>query len=273
MRISIDDFGTGYSSLAYLRRFPIDKLKIDIAFIRDITHNPDAAAIALAIIRMAHSLNLQVVAEGVETQEQLAYLHQHRCDQVQGYCFSRPLPLPDLERLLAARAKLDVPAGAGDASVSRLLLVDDDLDHLQRMQALFEEDGYRVMAAHSADEGFALLALTPAQVILCDRYMPGMDGIEFLGRVKSLYPDTLRIVLSATQDLESIIHAINEGAVFRFYGKPCEPAELRRHVADAFRHYWRRHEHTEPAMAGPSTAFRELMTEGRPLDGSRGPAL
>ena len=262
VRISIDDFGTGYSSLAYLRRFPIDKLKIDIAFIRDITHNPDAAAIALAIIRMAHSLNLQVVAEGVETQEQLAYLHLHRCDQVQGYCFSRPLPLPDLERLLAGQARLAVPAGIGDASVSRLLLVDDDPEQLQRLQAVFEEDGYRVMTAQSAKEGFAVLALNPIHVILCDRYMPSMDGIEFLGRVKSLYPDTLRIVLSATLDLETIINAINEGAVFRFYAKPWEPVELRRHVADAFRHYWRLHERTQPAIAGPSHAFRVQMTEG-----------
>lgn len=100
VQISIDDFGTGYSSLAYLRRFPIDKLKIDIAFIRDITTDPDDAAITLAIITMAHSLKLQVVAEGVETQAQLAYLQQHHCDQMQGYYFSRPLPLPEIEQML-----------------------------------------------------------------------------------------------------------------------------------------------------------------------------
>ena len=262
VRISIDDFGTGYSSLAYLRRFPIDKLKIDIAFIRDITHNPDAAAIALTIIRMAHSLNLQVVAEGVETQEQLAYLHQHRCDQVQGYCFSKPLPLPELESLLGGQARLSVPADASDAHTSRLLLVDDDADLLDQLAPLFEEDGYKVLCARSAEEGFALLALHPVQVILCDRYMPGMDGIEFLGRVSAMHPDTLRIVLSATLDLDTIIDAINRGEVFRFYAKPCDQTELRRHVADAFRHYWKRQERHLPSLAGPSNAFRERMTEG-----------
>ena len=100
VKISIDDFGTGYSSLAYLRRFPIDKLKIDIAFIRDITTNPDDAAIALAIIGLAHTLKMEVIAEGVETAEQLAYLRLHGCDQIQGYFFSRPLALAALERLL-----------------------------------------------------------------------------------------------------------------------------------------------------------------------------
>ncbi|MDB5825359.1 MAG: hypothetical protein JWR21_4063 [Herminiimonas sp.] len=100
VQISIDDFGTGYSSLAYLRRFPISKLKIDIAFVCNITTNADDAAIALTIIRMAHTLKLEVIAEGVETAEQLAYLRHHRCDQVQGFYFSRPLPVAAVETLL-----------------------------------------------------------------------------------------------------------------------------------------------------------------------------
>ncbi|WP_350601144.1 EAL domain-containing protein [Pseudomonas sp. 65/3-MNA-CIBAN-0223] len=100
VKVSIDDFGTGYSSLAYLRRFPIDKLKIDIAFIREVTSNPQDAAIARTIIELAHSLDLQVIAEGVETPEQLAFLTENGCDQVQGYLFSRPLPVPELEVFL-----------------------------------------------------------------------------------------------------------------------------------------------------------------------------
>ncbi|MGY2409899.1 EAL domain-containing response regulator [Pseudomonas pergaminensis] len=103
VKISIDDFGTGYSSLAYLRRFPIDTLKIDIAFIREVTSNPQDAAITRTIIELAHSLNLRVVAEGVETQAQLAFLKEAGCDQIQGYLFSRPLPVDTLERLLLER--------------------------------------------------------------------------------------------------------------------------------------------------------------------------
>jgi EAL domain-containing protein (putative c-di-GMP-specific phosphodiesterase class I) len=112
VQVSIDDFGTGYSSLAYLCRFPIDKLKIDIAFIRDITTAPDAAAIALTIIRMAHGLKLNVIAEGVETAEQLAYLRRHGCDQVQGYYFSPPMPVAELERMLHAGTRSPIADGA-----------------------------------------------------------------------------------------------------------------------------------------------------------------
>jgi EAL domain-containing protein (putative c-di-GMP-specific phosphodiesterase class I) len=102
VEISIDDFGTGYSSLAYLRRFPIDKLKIDIGFIRDVTTSSDAAAIVLAILRMAQTLKLETIAEGVETAGQVEFLRDHGCDLIQGYYFSRPLPGSQLAQLVMA---------------------------------------------------------------------------------------------------------------------------------------------------------------------------
>ncbi|MDB5840062.1 MAG: hypothetical protein JWQ23_2014 [Herminiimonas sp.] len=100
VNISIDDFGTGYSSLSYLRRFPIDVLKIDQSFVNDLADDADAAAIVIAIISLAHSLRLQVIAEGVETAEQLTFLRTHGCDQVQGYYFSRPIASDAFERML-----------------------------------------------------------------------------------------------------------------------------------------------------------------------------
>ena len=98
--ISIDDFGTGYSSLNYLKRFPIDSVKIDRSFIRDIPGNSDDVAITRAIIAMAHSLRLKVIAEGVETGEQLRFLRDHECDEMQGRYFSKPLPGNEFSRLL-----------------------------------------------------------------------------------------------------------------------------------------------------------------------------
>jgi diguanylate cyclase (GGDEF)-like protein/PAS domain S-box-containing protein len=101
--ISVDDFGTGYSSLSYLKRFPINALKIDRSFVKDIPDDQDDAAITAAIIAMAHQLNLEVVAEGIETEEQLGFLRQHGCEVGQGYLISRPVPGKELAELLPAR--------------------------------------------------------------------------------------------------------------------------------------------------------------------------
>ena len=102
LQLSIDDFGTGYSSLSYLKRFPINKLKVDQSFVRNMTTDPNDASITKSVILLGQSLNLSVIAEGVETAEQLALLKQFGCDEVQGYFFSKPVPQNELERLLHA---------------------------------------------------------------------------------------------------------------------------------------------------------------------------
>jgi diguanylate cyclase (GGDEF)-like protein len=106
--VSVDDFGTGYSSMSYLRRFPIDKLKIDRVFINEIVSRPEDASIVRAIVSLAHSLRLKVVAEGVETPAQLDFLKTTGCDEYQGYHFSRPLPAAEFERLIRSHADEDL---------------------------------------------------------------------------------------------------------------------------------------------------------------------
>ena len=106
LEVSIDDFGTGYSSLYYLKTLPIDVLKIDQSFIRDITTDPDDATITTAIINLAHNIGLKVIAEGVETEEQLVYLREKICDEAQGYYFGRPLPANEFTRLLEREVSL-----------------------------------------------------------------------------------------------------------------------------------------------------------------------
>ncbi|MDP1679106.1 MAG: EAL domain-containing protein [Candidatus Nitrotoga sp.] len=106
LKLSVDDFGTGYSSLSYLKRFPIDKFKIDQSFVHDLTTDTDDAVIVSTIISMAHSLKLKVIAEGVETAEQLAFLKQQGCDEIQGYYFSQPVSAEQFTKLLSSGSGL-----------------------------------------------------------------------------------------------------------------------------------------------------------------------
>ncbi|HTB67296.1 MAG TPA: EAL domain-containing protein [Steroidobacteraceae bacterium] len=120
IQVALDDFGTGYSSLSYLRRFPIDSLKIDRAFVQQIAGGPDAAAIVTAVISMAQSLKLRVVAEGVETLQELQFLQARQCDEVQGYYFSRPLPAEQFAGLLSTGISPDLlNALHGDPALRR----------------------------------------------------------------------------------------------------------------------------------------------------------
>jgi diguanylate cyclase (GGDEF)-like protein/PAS domain S-box-containing protein len=236
IRLALDDFGTGYSSLAYLKRFPFDSVKIDRAFITDITLSPDDAAIATAVIDMAHRLSLNVVAEGVEQEGQLGYLRQHGCDEIQGYFFSPPVPAAEFAAMLRDAKRLaPQPAHAVEERV--VLVVDDDLNILADLRKMLRQEEYRVLTATSAREGLDLLAVYPVQVIVSDQRMPGMNGIEFLGVAKELYPDTLRILLSGYTDLQSLTEAVNRGAIYKVLSKPLDEPQLREHVREAFRRF------------------------------------
>ena len=236
VRLAIDDFGTGYSSLAYLKRFPIDYLKIDQSFVKEVIYDPDAAAICTAIIDLAHNLKLKVIAEGVETEAQMSYLHRKKCDEIQGYYFSRPVPAEDFGRLLADGVTLRIPEKSAEPP-KKILIVDDEPGILASMRRLLRRDGYEILTANSAKDGFDILAQQEVQIILSDQRMPEMSGTEFLSRARELYPETIRIVLSGYTDLESISDAINRGAIYKFLTKPWDDDLLRENIREAFRHH------------------------------------
>jgi EAL domain-containing protein (putative c-di-GMP-specific phosphodiesterase class I) len=108
IQIAIDDFGTGYSSLSSLKHFPLDKLKIDQSFVRELVTDSYDAAIITALVALGHGLNLEVIAEGVETEEQLAFLHSIKCDAMQGYLLSRPLPAQEATNLFINKTTMGV---------------------------------------------------------------------------------------------------------------------------------------------------------------------
>ncbi|WBS04628.1 EAL domain-containing protein [Pseudoduganella sp. SL102] len=231
--ISLDDFGTGYSSLGYLSRFRLDKLKIDQTFVKNITTDPRSAAIARATTALAHGLNLVVVAEGVETEGQLAFLRDMGCDKIQGYLFSRPLPVDELSVLLLEQRMLATVALPPPAART-LLLVDDEPGVLHALERAFRREGYRVLLGSSGRQALELLASNDVQVVLSDQRMPHMDGTELLARVRELHPHTVRMILSGYADVASIQQAIDRGAIHKFLGKPWDDTELRAAVREAF---------------------------------------
>ena len=235
VRLSIDDFGTGYSSLAYLQQLEVHELKVDMAFVRDMTTNSGNASIVKAVIALGHSLNLEVIAEGVETPGQARHLRSLQCDLIQGYLLSRPLPAEAMTDFLSSFQPTPIPLD--NEALSTLLLVDDETSVVASLKRVLRRENYRILTASSGEEALSLLAQHPVGVILADQRMPGMGGTELLARVRSMHPKTIRMVLSGYTELNSLTEAINRGEISRFLTKPWRDEEVLEAVRDAFRRY------------------------------------
>jgi diguanylate cyclase (GGDEF)-like protein len=233
VRIALDDFGTGYSSLNHLRRLPVDHVKIDESFVRDIVTAPDDAAACNAIILLAHSLHFGVIAEGVETEEQMNYLRRRHCDAMQGFLFSRAVPPDALAALLSSGRKL--PLADHGEPPRTLLLLDNEPNVVRALNRALRQDGYKILAATNCADALKLLANNPVQVVLSGQDMPERSGVDLMQTVKDLHPGTVRIILSGYANLEPVIDAINRGVIYRFFPKPWNDDELRACIHDAFR--------------------------------------
>jgi EAL domain-containing protein (putative c-di-GMP-specific phosphodiesterase class I)/FixJ family two-component response regulator len=269
VRLSIDDFGTGYSCLSYLKRLPIDTLKVDRSFVQDITTDPNDASITRAIIGMAHSLKMTVVAEGVETDAQLATLVAEHCETVQGYFLSKPLPGERATAFLASGWRIPSALLGRPAKERTLLLVDDEDSIVSALKRLLRREDYRILSANSGAQGLELLAKNDVDVVLSDQRMPEMTGEEFLRRTKELYPSTVRIVLSGYADMQSITRAINQGAIYKFMSKPWDEKTLKEGIQEAFRRKERidvRQRHLQDIAAANDTLHKDKQSLALLLD-------
>jgi diguanylate cyclase (GGDEF)-like protein len=233
VRLSIDHFGTGHTGRASLARFPVDALKIDVAVARDIVTHPSAALLALSIIRLAHSLKIDVIAVGVETTEQLAYLARQHCDQMQGYLFSPPLPANGVAAMLQREIRFP-PDSASAAPRDTVLLYSSEPDQLHPLSTLLVNDGIQVLCAQSPDNGLRLLALHDVDVLVYDQ-PSGNEAEDFLDLVRDVHPQTLRMILARGNEMTAVTHAISRGALHRYYPEPWDFRAIRRDVRDALR--------------------------------------
>jgi diguanylate cyclase (GGDEF)-like protein/PAS domain S-box-containing protein len=235
VRLSVDDFGTGYSSLAYLKRFALDEIKIDRVFIRDIVADADDAAITLAIIGLAHSLNLEVVAEGVETEAQANFLRSHGCDQMQGFYFADARNAAECTAALRENRCLKPPSAEDRNDAPSVLLVGGDENDLIRISRALGPAGFRMLAANSAEAGMDVLAKQAFDIVLCDQRLASMSGADFLAAVRRLYPRVTRILSSGKLDSAALTDAINAARIHKFVSKDWDAKRLRAEVRAAYR--------------------------------------
>lgn len=235
--VTINDFGAGGSHFPHLTRLPLDGLKLNLRAVQSVTSVPADALLARMSCELARALKVRVLVDGIETEGQMQFFAKLRCDMAQGPFFSAALKSDEATAMLHAGGRFAIVNAPVDHAGRHLLLLDDEPNILRSLRRAFRGQSYTVHTANTPDEAFELLACHPIGVVMSDQRMPLMRGTEFLARVKQLYPDTVRIVLSGYTELQSITGAINEGFIYKFLTKPWNDAQLAEEIEQAFVHH------------------------------------
>jgi diguanylate cyclase (GGDEF)-like protein len=228
VRIAVDDFGTGYSSLIYLKRFPVDVLKIDKSFIDGLVDDRQDRAIVSSVVDLARAFGLTTIGEGVETAEQLALLRALGCEAAQGHLWSPALPPDELERWAQGVSVMapsdDTAAGSTPTGV---LIVEDDASLRKMLRLLFDgAAGYFVVGeADDGREALSLAAHYQPGLVLLDLAMPGMGGLEALPLILGVAPHAKIVVLTGSEAVTMADTALSRGAA-AYFEKGLDPTVL-----------------------------------------------
>ncbi|HIJ61274.1 MAG TPA: EAL domain-containing protein [Rhodospirillaceae bacterium] len=218
IRLTVDDFGTGYSCLAHLRRLPIDVLKIDRSFVMDADRDEDAVEIVRTIMALAKTLNLDVVAEGVETESQAQLLEEAGCDIFQGYLFSKPLPVNDIDQMLREETKPML------RKIKRAMIVEDSAQMRELIHMALDCFGAEeIINAGNGAEAIACLEDSGADIVIMDWRMDVMDGLECTQRIRAGIPGvdpTIPIILLTGFAGKAAESAAYDAGVDHFMKKP-----------------------------------------------------
>ncbi|AWB65033.1 GGDEF domain-containing response regulator [Saccharobesus litoralis] len=232
--LSIDDFGTGYSSLKYLQHLPVNRIKIDQSFVKNIINNAGNAVITKSVIAMSHQFGFSVVAEGVETSDELNFLLQIGCDTIQGYYFSKPLPVEKFDCLLASNRSLTLSSTAAQTSNKTLLILCNNDDWVQSLSSVARSLHIKVLVAKTDKEAMQLLNVYDIQVL----FMATNEHVNLwtntITQIRQMYPHVMLLVMSERSEYDTLSALNHRGDILKFYLTPCDSEKVIRGVCDAF---------------------------------------